>query len=100
MILKIPPSYLERINFGVMDKLETLEICTDLLYSGQSENPLDSELSGVASLSGQESDSAHCRGIDYSKLQLPQTKPLRHLIVKYLMKRHIPPQQHFQATFN
>ena len=68
LILKIPPEYLRRINFGSMDQLMTLEICRDLM-TPNTENPFDSELSGGVSLSGHESE--HCKGIDYANLQLP-----------------------------
>lgn len=86
LVLKIPPEYLKKINFSVMEQLETLEITTDLIISHNMDN-FDSEMSERVSLSQQDSD--YCKGLDYANLHLPH-RPLKHLILKYLMRKSFP----------
>ena len=81
LILKLPSEFLRRINFSIMQRLHTLEITTDL-----PQLPCDfaeqsySEFSGVSI--GNDGESAQCKGIDYSQLQLPN-RPLQHLKITY-----------------
>jgi hypothetical protein len=84
LILKVPNEYLRRINFQLMNHLQTLEITTELnQHSVENQyDPSFSELSGGNSL-GMDVDCNNCsKGIDYSLLQLPN-HTLKHLKIIY-----------------
>jgi hypothetical protein len=101
LILELPSDYLRRINFSVMNQLQTLEITTELSSNSfdHTYEPCYSELSGV-SIGNELEGVNYCRGLDYSQLQLPTSHVLQHLKIVYKVKKRKLAGQQNLAVMN